>query len=400
LIFFLNKLRNFATNISDIRFKKNNQRSHKMENLPNPFKSGDFEAARSICNQADKIKPSWFVDACKRGHIEIAKMIIQKTSDTKLSSWKLDVAVTIAQKRGHTQIVELLLNFGAKYSLKWACYLGMRDIIDHVLVTNEESCNYTNRMIEEGFQWACAAGRQEIAEYMILKGAQNLNAGLEHACKNGRTDIINFLVTKGANDFDWGLAKACRHNHLNTAYKMFKLGARNFRRAFLFACGGGHYRMVKIMLRKLYNHTTEDLNTGFDFLYVNNREDCEVLKCMTYLIKKGVNRFTCFSRELRKKKIQHVLVYVVLVLRDRELYENIVDELTKKNYARPLTTVGWETEKIKEYLLNRRLLSGFFVKNHSNPTIFNVVSLFTCRDVAFFTTCFRELTWIDCVNKK
>lgn len=72
---------------------------------------------------------------------------------------------------------------------------------------------------------ACYGGHSELANFMILKGADDVNSGLCGACKGGKHELAELMISKGANDFNSGLCSACDWSQLELVELMIEKGA-------------------------------------------------------------------------------------------------------------------------------------------------------------------------------
>jgi hypothetical protein len=81
----------------------------------------------------------------------------------------------------------------------------------------------------ESFLEVCYEGNEKkIEEFIIQKGCNNWERGLQGACKGGHLDIIKLMIFKGAKDFVT---------------------------AFNFACSGGNLKIVKFIYQFIDDHS-------------------------------------------------------------------------------------------------------------------------------------------------
>ena len=68
--------------------------------------------------------------------------------------------------------------------------------------------------LNERLKTACRIGPLEFVNAIINQALQtgfsiNFSKGLESACQGGHTDIVQFMIDKGADNWDCGLEGAC-----------------------------------------------------------------------------------------------------------------------------------------------------------------------------------------------
>ena len=73
---------------------------------------------------------------------------------------------------------------------------------------------------------AAKGGHLDIVQYMISKGANNLNNALVGAAMGGQIDLINFLIEQGADNLDSALRWAAAAGKIK-AVKIFNRKRRN-----------------------------------------------------------------------------------------------------------------------------------------------------------------------------
>ncbi len=128
-------------------------------------------------------------DYCRDGKYFELSIII----DT-LSIPQLNIGLFYACRRGHKNIVELLLNKGA----------------------ND---------FDSGLVNACYSGNREIIDLMLSKGADDFNDGLSYACEGGHIDVVKLMIDKGATDFTRGLSWSNRFKFIDISLLMLEKGA-------------------------------------------------------------------------------------------------------------------------------------------------------------------------------
>lgn len=122
----------------------------------------------------------------------------------------------------------------------------------------------------------------------------HLNVYLNHACKSDdNLDTINFLISKGAQDFDQGLEAACSAGCIKIAELMVQYGAKYNDESLLSACKGKHIEMVEFLLQKYKYDINGQVNNQYvemlhcNYFYETCRTGC--MELVELLIKNGAN---------------------------------------------------------------------------------------------------------------
>lgn len=282
----------------------------------------------------------------------------------------LNLCLCLASKRGGNALIDFVIQYGAdinyglfgacwgcnqnlakwmiergatnfKIALMWACRGGNRDIIDLIIKHGEKDkvqflqtytakgakhMFFANTKIDRdgrristqyfnawdcGLFGACEFGHLSIADYMISKGAtdvesalyivvnsdrrmqelyktinylltmgaKNMNMALISACESGNNTLVRFFISKGAfiindalstyceyNNYQYndnievidlllkkgaliedGLKGSCAGGIMENIKYMISLGAHDFSLASKFACVGGHFHVVQFL---------------------------------------------------------------------------------------------------------------------------------------------------------
>ena len=108
----------------------------------------------------------------------------------------------VATRRGHTEVVSILRQHGAKETLHGAVASGNFEEVKR-LITEGVDVNVKNETNETPLHIAASRGSKDVAELLIAKGAivnvrGNSNTPLHLAARNGRTTLVELLLNKGA----------------------------------------------------------------------------------------------------------------------------------------------------------------------------------------------------------
>ena len=129
-----------------------------------------------------------------------------------------------------------------------ACENGDLEMISYTITTQ----NFWNvpYVCSVGLTYACNFGRLNVIEFLISKGANNLDDGLAGACICGHLNVIEFLILKGANNWNRGLASACKGGHFEVVKLMISKGANFWNWGLNCACQYGHMEIAELMIFK------------------------------------------------------------------------------------------------------------------------------------------------------
>ena len=61
---------------------------------------------------------------------------------------------------------------------------------------------------------AAREGHVDLVEYLVSKGANDWDSGMESASRGGHLELVKYFVSKGANDWVWGMTSASTGGHL------------------------------------------------------------------------------------------------------------------------------------------------------------------------------------------
>ncbi len=147
--------------------------------------------------------------------------------------------VLTAQYQNKQEIVDTLVNAGAKLSIFEAAAIGRLDIVQKELEEYPEDVDENGRDGFTPLQLACYFGREEIVTYLLAQGA-DINAIAENptliqavhaAAANGNLNILRHLLERGANanaqqqNRLTPLHTAADSNHAAMAQLLLKYGA-------------------------------------------------------------------------------------------------------------------------------------------------------------------------------
>jgi ankyrin repeat protein len=189
-------------------------------------------------NQQDKDLFSALMHASKRGHKEIVQMLLQ---DKNIRLNQHDrygcTALIEASKRGHKEIVQMLLqdknininkqNENGSTALMCASEYGHKEIVNILLRDKNIEINQQNKDDKTALMWASQRGFKEIVEMLfqvknieINQQGKDGNTALILASKNGHKEIVKMLlqekniqINQEAKDGNTALILASRNGH-------------------------------------------------------------------------------------------------------------------------------------------------------------------------------------------
>ncbi|KAJ5663271.1 hypothetical protein N7507_004002 [Penicillium longicatenatum] len=264
-------------------------------------------------NEIDKRANSGFTAlgiACYRGHLEIAKIMLQAGADMTIPTVDGSTPIFTAARNGHIEVVQLLINAGADFrepertygstllhaatdsgninivqllldygadasvknnagvtALLTASWDGYLDIVS-LLVSKQANIDAADRSGFSPLNAALAEGRLEIAK-ILLDNHANIEIATERgwtplhfASRNGSLEIVEILIGKGVdknsvNREGWTpLLRACYLGHVDVASSLISHGAnvdirdRFNRTALDSASTSGHVQVVRLLLQE------------------------------------------------------------------------------------------------------------------------------------------------------
>jgi len=161
-----------------------------------------------------------FLEACKAGHLEIVKILIDRgILKNKKGRSQVDQAFTFACTHGHVPIVELLylnnIHSDNEDCLRLGVTHGHLPIVKLAIAKGATD-------IHRAKQTACRQGNLEILRFLL--GIERsrpplLSSLMETACQSGQLSIVSFLITQfipqsESDWFDW-ITCACNGGHVN-----------------------------------------------------------------------------------------------------------------------------------------------------------------------------------------
>lgn len=228
---------------------------------------------------------NWILcNACEGGNIEIVKLIFEMGPPRDLGE-HLIYACRSKNKAGGVEVFNFLLEKGANnfnlcaYN---ACLSGNLEMVK-LMITMEYSVN-----IDECMRVACFCSHIHIVEFLINKfNFQHLDTYARHALNGNSVGInaVEYLVKKGAVDVDYYLFYACLYGHIDLVELLVEKGATNWNRGLCGAYNGNHIELAQLMIN--YGATNID-----DYIIISDKHPDKHSDIIYLLVSKGATKLT------------------------------------------------------------------------------------------------------------
>lgn len=109
--------------------------------------------------------------------------------------------------------------------------------------------------LNTGFVVCCGKGNVDMVKFLIGKGANDWNRGLDRACMEGNVKIAKLMVVCGANKFKWALSYAVDRNHIELLKYLLCLNISKWDLLEVVerACKQGKMEILKLVEEKYPN---------------------------------------------------------------------------------------------------------------------------------------------------
>ena len=288
----------------------------------NETASSQFELLNAL--QIHGLFLNEFKNACKNGHLEIAKIFFKNIghiSEYIGNTTKFDLVKNIALNQdkefifgqvcinGHMRVVEWLIkllhenkfiidiHYHQEHIFRHVCSKGdfemMKLLMDLSQTMNYEMINYRAKN-DFAFRHLCANGHLEQAKWLLKFSIEQKNVvdvnslkdyAFRHACK-GHLEVVEWLINLSQTlDFvkdidihakqEYAFRKSCKHNHIyiikwlmKYSYEKNQLIDIHAKReyAFRYVCKNG-YLMILNFLMTLSNYSKININAISDYAF-------------------------------------------------------------------------------------------------------------------------------------
>jgi ankyrin repeat protein len=135
----------------------------------------------------------------RHGLLEKLKELIDKGADVNAKNSEGQTPLDIASGQGHKEIIELLVEEGAKSSIYTAASSGDIDKVES-FIKSGVSVNGDPRSSRTPLYWAVKNEHRDVAKLLIDEGADVSSIHLlYYASKHGYRDLVEYFIQKGAN---------------------------------------------------------------------------------------------------------------------------------------------------------------------------------------------------------
>uniref|UniRef100_A0A1X7VP15 Uncharacterized protein n=1 Tax=Amphimedon queenslandica TaxID=400682 RepID=A0A1X7VP15_AMPQE len=184
----------------------------------------------SDINHIDNYKRTALYIACKEGHAQAARKLLEHGADTDITESTFErTPLHFACELGHVQLVELLLRHGANFNkltnldytaLHTASENGYAQVVE-LLLDHGADIKQTDTLGRPALQLACEKGHAQVVELLLKHGAyielthDSYNKEVMYttllvtACKSGHAKVVELLL-----EYDADITK-CDENGLN-----------------------------------------------------------------------------------------------------------------------------------------------------------------------------------------
>lgn len=192
--------------------------------------------------------------ACLKGHIDIVKAILDKTSNFQFKPNKHPLM--LAAQAGHIEIIRLLLDHGFSAdsdnnaAIEKASQFGHLDIVK-LLVEKGADLHFSN---EIPLRIASSRGHTHVVAFLLSKGANihvDNDVVISLACEQGHTALARLLIDKGINihiNEDLPVRIAIRNGHTDTVRLLIEKGAKIPGISLAVASRRGAHEIVRMLL--------------------------------------------------------------------------------------------------------------------------------------------------------
>lgn len=187
--------------------------------------------------------------AAESGNLDDLKRLLA------LGAYNVGAAFIEAARYGRIEIVKYMLeNCLADFRKDLKAIIKYPHTTRRVVYVSSFERTHYNNPINIALVTAAEYGHSDIVKLLIEYGANNYNGALYQAAAKGYVDIITDLINAGANDFNIALLKAAAGGHLDVAELMIKHGADNIEMAISRALEANNTDIVKLLMKSAGNN--------------------------------------------------------------------------------------------------------------------------------------------------
>lgn len=215
-------------------------------------KGENIQLVKYFLDYDDKYYIHCFSYACYIGNIEIINMFLNLDLKFPFGSYNTisqfyDSGLRGACKGGHLNIVKMLIELGATnymLAMEGACEGGHMEIINYIM-------NIWDVDLNHGLQGACLGGHDAVIKMMISLGANNYSGGLAYACIGGHIAVVKMMIDLGGL---CGLGFACEGGNIEIVKMIIELNKtkgytyNNYNWELESAYNSGNVEIIKLII--------------------------------------------------------------------------------------------------------------------------------------------------------
>lgn len=198
-----------------------------------------------LLHRAEDLAPALYY-AVLIGELELVAGVLATGAKVNAHGGLHNTPLAAASYGGHTQIVNLLLDWGAddyNTALYKASSAGHTWIVQMMLDRGADDYNGALRAVSSG-------DSVRIVQILLDQGANDYNEALCRASSRGHIQIVQMMLDRGAIDYNGALRTASFGGHTEIVQMMLKRGAVDYNGALLWASSEGHTQIVQMMLER------------------------------------------------------------------------------------------------------------------------------------------------------
>lgn len=227
--------------------------------------------------------------ACRQGKLDIVELLLESGARVDYRNKAGNTPLLEACSQGHIDVAQYLLDHGADIdaatettsdsALTWACTLGNESIVD-LLLSRKSNVEHRTKDGCTALMFAALAGHVKVASMLLdfqaninVESDSNKDSPLTFACWKGHVDVVILLLERNANiehrtkEGFTPLMFSALGGHTAVAKKLLERHAKvnepsgsNNDIPLTSACWKGHHEVVKLLLEHKSNieHRTKD----------------------------------------------------------------------------------------------------------------------------------------------
>jgi len=112
------------------------------------------------------------------------------------------------------------------------------------------------------FMQACYDGYLEIVQFLIYKGIDYFDHGLENACLGGHIEIVQLMINNGADNWDGAFCNAYKNGNIKIIELLIEHGAQNWDYGLILAHSMADKELIQFMLDHGATETHDSICTA------------------------------------------------------------------------------------------------------------------------------------------